>query len=444
VLDAEGPLYDLAARLAGPLLRLATPASPKLRRGVLGRRAALPHLERWAAASRDPTRPLYWLHAPSVGEALMAQAIITELRALVPDTQVAFTFFSPSAERTADRVGADVTTYLPWDTRANARAALALLRPTAVGFVRTEIWPGLVAEAAAEGVRVCLLNAALTERSSRLRPAAVRLLRRSYARLGAVGAVSEDAARRLPRLGVLPDRIVVTGDARFDQVWSRIGRLDRGAPLLAPFRGGAPIVVAGSTWPADEARLLPALAALRGSRTFQLVIAPHEPSPTHVAALEAALARHGFQSVRLGDLRSGADRQSSEADSAGTGLPPAVIVDRVGVLADLYAVAAVAYVGGGFGRAGLHSVVEPAALGVPVLFGPALGNALEAARLEEAGGGHAVVDAAALEQVLRGWLADPDVRQRTAAAAETFVRQGLGGAAANAALLVPSGAPAGR
>jgi 3-deoxy-D-manno-octulosonic-acid transferase len=443
VLDAEGPLYDLAARLAGPLLRLATPASPKLRRGVLGRRAALPHLERWAAASRDATRPLYWLHAPSVGEALMAQAIIAELRLIVPNAQVVFTFFSPSAERIAERVGADVAAYLPWDTRANARAALALLRPTAVGFVRTEIWPGLVAEAAASGVRVCFLNAALAEGSSRLRPAAVRLLRRSYARLSAVGAVSADDARRLPRLGTHPDRVEVTGDARFDQVWSRIRRLDRGAPLLAPFRDGPPVLVAGSTWPADEARLLPALAALRGSRTFQLVIAPHEPSATHLAALEAALGRHGFESVRLGDLRSGADRASSDAESAGT-VPPAVIVDRVGVLADLYAVAAVAYVGGGFGSAGLHSVVEPAALGVPVAFGPALGNAREAARLEEAGGGCTVTDAAALEHVLRDWLGNPDARQRTAARAEMFVRQRLGGAAANAALLVASVAPARR
>src|SRR5690606_24321586 len=117
-------LYEVALRGARPLLRAAAPFNGKLGRGLAGRRGAVAGLEAWASTSRDAARPLVWLHAPSVGEGLMAQALLRALRDAAPDAQYAFTYFSPSAERLAPGVGADVAGYLPWDVRADVGRVL--------------------------------------------------------------------------------------------------------------------------------------------------------------------------------------------------------------------------------------------------------------------------------------------------------------------------------
>ncbi|HET9983634.1 MAG TPA: glycosyltransferase N-terminal domain-containing protein [Longimicrobiales bacterium] len=419
-------LYALALRGARPLLAAAVPRGSKLARGIHGRAGALERLEAWAARERDPARPLVWVHAPSVGESLMAQAIVAALRERAPRLQVAFTHFSPSAERMAARVGGDVHDYLPWDVPADIERALRALSPAALAWVRTEAWPMLSAGAAARGARQALVNAVLPAGSSRLRAPSRLMLGPTYRRLDAVGAVSADDARRFSRLGVPLERVRVTGDARFDQVWRRVQALDRDAPLLRRLRDPVALtLVAGSTWGPDEERLVPAFAAARRGARWRLIVAPHEPDEAHLAPLEARLDAAGLEHARLARVE------------ATSGEPPAVVViDRVGVLADLYGVADVAYVGGGFHRAGLHSVVEPAALGVPVLFGPRHRNAREAEELERAGGGLAVRDAEALEEALRLYAGDPAIRRARGEAAAGYVRSRLGGAAANAELLL--------
>lgn len=418
-------VYESALRASRPVLRVAAVLDGKVGRGVAGRRAVVARLQAWASSARDLRHPLFWFHAPSVGEALMAQATIGALRASCPQAQVAFTFFSPSAERVAARVGADVSDYLPWDIGAEVGAAIDALRPSSIAFVRTEIWPVATREAAARGVPLVLVNAVLGPGSSRLRPGARRLLTAAYARLARVGAVAREDAERFARLGVEPDRVRVTGDARFDQVAARVGGIDRDSALLRAFAARDPLVVAGSTWPADEAVLVPAFARAGLLARARLAIAPHEPTPRHIEGLARTLAAAGLAHERL----SAVERRG-RADARIT------IIDRVGVLADLYAAGALAYVGGGFGHHGLHSVIEPAALGIPVLFGPRHGNAREASELRDAGGGFEVVDVADCADRLTALLADPAPRARAGGAAAAYVRSRLGGAAANAALIL--------
>jgi 3-deoxy-D-manno-octulosonic-acid transferase len=421
--------YEAAMLAARPALAAVAPFQPKIRRGLEGRRGALHTLATWAAGERDASRPLLWLHAPSVGEALMAGAILDAARERLPELQIAFTFFSPSAERVAHRLGADVATYLPWDARRDARAALDALQPAVIGFVRTEIWPVLGREARGRGVRVALVNAVLAAGSSRTRRGARVLLGHAYRRLDAVGAVSDEDAARFARLGVAPDRVRVTGDARFDQVWQRVQRLDRGRPLLASLAADPRLtLVAGSTWPPDEQRVIDAVA---GGGHWRLVIAPHEPTDDHIAALEKRLDAAGLRHARL----PGLDDEAPAAD--------VLVVDRVGVLAELYAAADAAWVGGGFGSAGLHSVVEPAALGVPVLFGPRHGNAREAHRLARAGGGFVVLDGAPVADLLARLAGDDAFRRAAGDAARGFVARHVGGAARNADILL-EGTAAGR
>ncbi|HSJ05870.1 MAG TPA: glycosyltransferase N-terminal domain-containing protein [Longimicrobiales bacterium] len=419
-------IYETIVRAAPAALRVVAPLSGKVRRGLAGRGETLPSMRTWAGAHRDPDRPLVWLHAPSVGEGLMAQAILEAIRERAPHVQAAFTYFSPSAERIAPRTGADWYGYLPWDRTSDVRAALDALRPACIAFVRTEIWPVLGREARDRGAHVLLVNAVLGEGSSRLRRGARFLLGAAYRRLDAVGAVSQDDAARFKRLGTPAGRVSVTGDARFDQVRDRVRGIDPQRPLLRRLReGGRPVLVAGSTWPADEAHLVTALAALAGQGSpWRLVAAPHEPTPAHVAGLARRLAQAGLSHAIL-----------PVNDDDAMPATDALIVDRVGILAELYAAAHVAYVGGGFGGAGLHSVVEPAALGVPVLYGPHHGNAREAGELAVAGGGMVVGGGPTLRKALAGLL-DVDARTGMGRAAREFVEARTGGASRNAELVI--------
>ena len=415
------PLYELATRSAPWVLRAAAPLNGKLPRVLEARREAVPVLDAWARTARDASRPLLWLHAPSVGESLMAQAIIAELRALEPRAQIAFTYLSPSAARIADDVGADVYAALPWDRRDTMRAVLGMLRPAAVAFVRSEIWPGLVRAAAELEMPTLLVNAVLPSTSSRLRMPARQFLRSSYSSLAAVGAVSREHAERFGALDVQRGRVRVTGDARFDQVWRRIRQPAPAGLMRALPAGSGRLLVAGSTWPADEAVLVD---ALRRIPQWRAIIAPHEPDG-HCTGLERALDRAGITHTRLGAVEAG----------QGSGDARVIVVDRVGVLADLYRAGDAAYVGGGFHAAGLHSVVEPAALGVPVIFGPAHGNAREAAELARAGGGAEVADAAAMQSRLTEWES-PAAREAAGSAAAAYVKSQLGGARRNAELVL--------
>lgn len=418
-------VYELGMYAARPLLTIAAPLSSKLRRGVHGRRGAGERLSEWARTSRAANRPVVWFHAPSVGESLMAEAIIAELRQQHPNVQIVFTYFSPSAERVAQRVGADVADYLPWDTSGSMQYALDALKPAAIAFVRTEIWPVLVRLASARGIGMALVNAVLAPNSSRLRGPSRWLLEPAYARLDRVGAVAPADGERFSKLGVPAGRVYITGDARFDQVHARVATLDYHQPLLRRLRDERLLtVVAGSTWSTDDEEIIPAYAAARKGCPLRLLIAPHEPDASHLRSLEHRLSAAGLRHERLGAVEAGEGA-----------LPEVIIVDRVGVLADLYAIAQVAYVGGGFHGAGLHSVVEPAALGVPTIFGPRHGNAREADELAGKGGGFVATDGAAFASILLDLAARPMHRKNASTSARAFVVAKLGGARRNAELI---------
>ncbi|HTK48019.1 MAG TPA: glycosyltransferase N-terminal domain-containing protein [Gemmatimonadaceae bacterium] len=411
--------YEGAALLARALAELAPASGNKLLRTFAARRGVR---ARYAAFARRRERPLLWMHAPSVGEGLQARPVLELARSRMPDAQLAYTYFSPSAARFADALDVDFRDVLPFDTTADARAALDALAPTALVFSKLDVWPTLAREASRRGVRLGLISATLAAGSSRRRGAAAALLRDAYARLDLVGAISADDAERLAMLGVPAARISVTGDTRYDQVWARAATADRDGPLLASLRSPRFTLVAGSTWPADEGPLLDAWTRVRAREAAaRLVVAPHEPTPAHLAPLERWAASAQLRSARLG------------ADDAGRA--DVVIVDRVGVLGDLYALADVAYVGGGFHAAGLHSVLEPAAFGAPVLFGPRHGNSRDASLLIARGGAASVRDAASLDAWLTRWIGDFAARRAAGDAARDVVREGLGAAERSYALV---------
>lgn len=402
------PLYAATVALARGLAAAAGDSSTsgsKFWRSVHARRGIIARWQAKAAAARDRNRPLIWLHAPSVGEGLQARPVAQALRTLMPEAQQAYSFFSPSAERFAASVGADFTDYLPFDSAADADSMLDALQPSVLVFVKLDVWPVLVERATRRSIPVMMLSATLAEGSGRRGTMSRALLRDAYAAMTAVGVVDASHGARLVDLGVNASCIHHTGDTRFDQVWERAQRVDRMAPLLRATASTRPTMVAGSTWPADEAVLLPAWESLRASvPSARIIIAPHEPTSAHLAPLTMWAERASLRHAMLGQVERG-ERHADETD--------VLIVDRVGVLGDLYTHATAAFVGGGFHKAGLHSAIEPAAFGAPVLFGPRHDMSREASLLLAAGAARSVGTVADLTDALTMWLGT-DARARSA------------------------------
>lgn len=413
--------YAAAAFAADLAAHLPLPGNGKLSRSLRARRDAGTRLIAWAREHRDPSRALLWMHAPSVGEGLQARPVLERLRERHPDWQLLYTHFSPSAERFAKSLDVDCCAYLPFDRQRTANALLDALRPSALVFSKLDVWPLLTEEAARRAIPLGLIAATMSEGSGRRGALAAALSREAFAALDAVGAIDPADADRLVDAGVRRDRITVTGDTRYDQVAARALALDHAQPLLARLRSVRPTLVAGSTWPADEKVLLAAWRALRVAvPEARLIIAPHEPTTAHLAPIRRWAAESTLSLAPLADARAEHD---------------VVLVDRVGVLGDLYALGDAAFVGGGFHAAGLHSVLEPASYGIPVLFGPRYHGSRDARILYECSGAEPVHDVQHLARALRILFTENDTRERAGEAALATVREGLGAAERSVALV---------
>jgi 3-deoxy-D-manno-octulosonic-acid transferase len=239
--------------------------------------------------------------------------------------------------------------------------------------------------------------------------------------VAAAGAIAEPDADRLARLGVPRSVVRVLGDPRFDSVAERVRATAADDSLHRLGRGG-PTLIAGSTWPGDEAVLIDAFAGISSSHPeARLIIVPHEPTPSHLAALDDRAVRAGLERpARL---------------SQATGPARLVAVDSVGVLATLYGAGTMAYVGGGFGRAGLHSVLEPAAWGLPVTFGPRWRDSRDAGLLIGARAATPVETASEMRKVWERWLGDEPGRAAEGRRARVVVDDGLGAARQSAEML---------
>ncbi|HJP59049.1 MAG TPA: glycosyltransferase N-terminal domain-containing protein [Gemmatimonadaceae bacterium] len=405
--------YAIAGRVAHAFTAIVPAGDTKFRRGLSARRGVLERYRRWAASNRDPSRPLAWFHAPSVGEGLQALPVIELVAQRRRDVQIAYTFYSPSAERFAQSVKAEFTDYLPFDTVGHAEAIITALRPNALIFSKLDIWPALTESAAGRGVKVGVISATLPESSGRRGVFARALLADAYRSIDRVGAIDPADAERLHEQGVHRDRITVTGDTRYDQVWLRAQKPT--PSVVQSIKSSRPTLVAGSTWPSDEEHLLPSWLRIREKiPDARLIIAPHELHDSHLESIIKWARSHSLRVNRV---------DSPDAASADV-----LLVDRFGILGDLYALADVAYVGGAFHAAGLHSVLEPAAFGAPVLFGPRYQKSRDAVKLIEASGGASVNGDIDLAIRLADWLGSATARDTAGAAAKAMVQHELGAA----------------
>lgn len=431
--------FGTAVTALRPLLPAAVLFAPRVARASAERRNVAERLAGWARSEREPGRPLLWLHGASAGELIGAVAVVEELRRRLP-IQLVVSYFSPSAEPVLPRLEPDVAEPLPFDTLPACRRALEAVAPDAVVFARGDVWPNFTRAADRLGVPLGMVNGHVAPDSRRLAAPARWLTRPAYGRLRQVAAISEGDAERLELLGVPPAAVRVTGDAALDSATDRLaggegGEAGPAARLRRLLGGDAPVLLGGSTWREDEEVLLEAAARRsREGEPLALVLVPHEPDAEALAAIE----RRSLELLGAAPrLWSGASEARSDAADAhpDDGAPSVVplVVDEVGILAELYAAADLAWVGGGLGDDGLHSVVEPAAADLPVLFGDR-SSRYEAEALVRRGGGLALPSGRAPAAIVE-LLADDRRRAAMGEAARRWVEEGIGAAVAAADLV---------
>ena len=404
---------NAAYRLAAKLFHLLPLPRGKLVESRRGRLVAGRRWVHWARDSRTE-RPLVWFHAASVGESQVIHPIAARLRERHRSLQTVLTFSSPSMAAWPEPPGVDRIDYAPADIPSTVAAVFNALRPSIIIVSRGDLWPEMVHGALSRHVPVAVVGGAVGRGSTRLRWPVRQLLAAVHKRLAFVGARSAEDASRWIRLGARQEVVHVTGDPRNDYILERVRGKSVPQPLSAWGSAGH-VMVAGSTHPQDEELLIDAFAVIASSdKAARLLVVPHEPGPASVRRIVSQARR----------LRLEAEPWNGSPAEIRA---PIVAVDQVGVLGDLYAVGTLAYVGGGFGTSGVHSLAEPAAWGVPVLAGPGVFNDAAAQPLLESGGVATISGPDQLPELVEKWtqwLSDPDARSVAGRAALSQIRCG--------------------
>ena len=350
--------------------------NPKIREGIKGRKRVFAELANRLQTARHLEKTA-WFHFTSVGEFEQAKPLI---EAIYAETRIVLTFFSPSVAPNAQSYPyADAAVYLPLDTLRNAERLIQLIEPSLIVFSKFDIWPNLVWKTSKQGIPIIVVAGTLHAASKRLSRFAKPFFRSVHRHIRVHCAISEADAARFQELCSPAHEIVVTGDTRYEQVYRRAVSVE---PDTEFFPGQATlkrlILIAGSTYTEDEKVLLPAYQLLRQNMPGDyphLILVPHEPTPEGIKEIRGHLDREKLAYLCFSELTPEVDLSAVDV----------LIVDSVGLLAKLYRLADIAFVGGSF-RGSVHNVMEPAAMAKPVIFGPTIQNAHEASLLVDRGG----------------------------------------------------------
>jgi 3-deoxy-D-manno-octulosonic-acid transferase len=369
-------LYTLGIRLFRFGMGIASLFIPKATKWVAGRR-------RWKkrySTKFEKKGKVFWMHVASLGEFEQGRPVLERFRAQHPDWQIVLTFFSPSGYEVRKTYPlADFVCYLPLDTPQNARRFLDIFQPDLVVFVKYEFWYHFLHEVKKRAIPCYLISALFRPDQAFFKKNNALWLRILHC--FEFIFVQNDASKQLlEQVGI--HKVQTTGDTRIDRVLYLAENAVENEVVHHFTQEADRILIVGSSWPADEDLLFSVLHQ-EAFLSYKIIIAPHEPNEPHVKRL-----------VRK--CRGEAIRYSQYTEEHAARF---LIIDNIGMLNTLYRYGTIAYIGGGFGK-GIHNILEPAAYGLPVLFGPNFQKFDEARNLVEVGGAYAVQDVDACEETL--------------------------------------------
>lgn len=407
----------LACLLSAPLWLVAMLRHGKYRAGLgerLGRVSR--HLVAVTPTTSSEAGPCFWIHAVSVGEVLAVNGLIQELRRRFPQGRVFISTTTATGQKLARaRFGEDNVFFFPLDFAFAIRPYLEAVRPELVVIAETEFWPNFLRLARESGALIAVVNARISDRSFPRYRRFRRLLSRVLGQVDLFLAQSQEDARRLVAIGAPAERVQISGNLKFDL------KPPLEAAIVARLRAAlipthaSPVIVAGSTVEGEEPLVVEAFRlVLQQLPTAALVLAPRHPE--RFAGVAELLASSGLDFRR----RS----QWSEGDSLAGGV---FLLDSIGELGAVYALADVAFVGGSLVARGGHNILEPAVHGVPVIAGPYTGNFRDIVALFRAANALTVVaDSGALAAALIHLTLSASDCQAMAARANGVLQQHAG------------------
>ncbi|WP_425422107.1 3-deoxy-D-manno-octulosonic acid transferase [Phaeodactylibacter xiamenensis] len=399
--------YTLGIHLYGLALRVAAWFHPKARKWVKGRQNWVEQ-HRELSAALPENRPLFWFHCASLGEFEQGRPLIEKLKARNRPPLILLTFYSPSGYEIRQKYPqADVVAYLPLDTPAQARAFVAIWQPQLAIFVKYEFWFNVLRQLQKQHVPTLLISGLFRPGQLFFKPYG-KPFRRALEGFSHLFVQNEASGQVLSGAGI--HQYTVAGDTRIDRVQS-IAQQAPEIPAAATFCQSAPVLIAGSSWPEDEACLLPFLNT-EFPTDWKAIIAPHEISESNLRNIE--------QQLSLPCIRYSKAENNPEQLAAARVL----LIDNIGMLSALYQYGRIAYIGGGF-KTGLHNTLEPIAFGLPVLFGPYYHKFEEARYLVREGGGFVITQKDDLFRTFQQ-LQHPEAYTAAAAKALSYIKQNQG------------------
>lgn len=401
-------LYDIAIRFYILLIRLASIFKPKARLWIKGRRNIFERIKlALEEAKVDPyAQSVAWFHCASLGEFEQGRPVIEAYRKKFPDHKIFLTFFSPSGYEVRNAYpGADFIFYLPADISRQVRKFLLLVNPKVAIFVKYEFWFNYLRHLRQTGVPTFVISANFRPEQHFFKWYG-DWSRTALEHLTYLFVQNESSLELLSFIGI--NNVTVSGDTRFDRVMD-IASHARRFPLVEAFAASSQILVAGSTWPADEDLIFGLMQ--NPDFKFKMIIAPHE---THPARINAIMARAGTGAIRYSS--------ANETNIKGSNV---LVIDSIGMLSALYQYGTIAYIGGGFG-AGIHNILEVATFSKPVIFGPTHTKFQEARELMELGAAFSIKNEAELLSAVDHLFGDKDAYANAMQQAGDYVKARAG------------------
>ena len=380
-----------------------------MRRFVEGRKTTFRTLEEGIG----PDDQFLWFHCASLGEFEQGFPIMEAVRAQFPSYKILVSFFSPSGyEIKKNTPIADLVVYLPMDTPSNAKKFVRLVQPKLACFVKYEFWPNYLFELKKKDLPTLLISGTFRKDQIFFQwyGGFMRKALASFTHLFVQNAASEALLKKSGFRNV-----TVSGDTRFDRVTQQI-TVDNSLDFMEAFKGDALCLVCGSTWPADEAVLIPFINSAPAQ--IKIVVAPHKIEESKLQHFEKQLSKTVFRYSQLGT-----DPATSLKNAE------VLLVDTIGLLTKIYSYADVAYVGGAMGDTGLHNILEPATFGIPILIGKNFKKFPEAERLRSLAGLYAIESAAEFNNYMNKFISDTKFRAKTGMIAGHFIQSNTGATA---------------